>query len=380
MMSYKFILIILVLFFNIEYICHAEIIPAKNYDGTMIYQVPFGKKIETTKVKLYPHYLPLREEQGWTYALIDVGYKLTNPIMLEDIPEKANKLIGRKIFGEKVFIILSGKGYTEIRKNDPASVKKIYWEKGDTFVAPNGYWVGHANPYVGTARILTLSVNLTNDILDPDIKMKSGRPVMPYLLRLLPYEHNDVYAGEIKAVSQEFPTKYELLPALEGDHSGYTIYRTNWGTPVNLQTIEMGINSKPLRGQAGWKNAHIGLGGKILNHSIIQDIFPKTKEIGHRHGHEVIFLGIKGKGRMSFRKEKDSFPLRIDWEEGDLFCLPWYPAGTWHAHSNESDQPARIFASVHHLGSRDQMLNPYLGQIRRSFRYKGGSLKDYIFD
>ena len=163
-------------------------VTVRDFDGVKIYHVPYGQKIETTRIKLYPHYLPLRAEQGWTYALIDVGYKLTNPIMVEEIPGGADSLIGRKPFGERAYIALNGSGYTEIRKDSQTpAVRKIHWKKGDAFTAPFGYWVGHANPYDQPARLLTLGATLSNDLLDPDIAMAADRPQNPYVTTLLPF-------------------------------------------------------------------------------------------------------------------------------------------------------------------------------------------------
>jgi len=345
---------------------------AREYNGVMIYRVPYNEKINTTKIKLYPHYMPLRAKYGWTYVFVDLGHKLTNPVIVEEIPVRANHLIGKRLFGERAYIVLEGKGYTEIRKDPKTPGKGIYWEKGDAFTAPHGYWVGHANPYGHSARILSFGVTLTNDILNPDIEMATDRPKLPYLLHLLPYEEDDVDAGEVGPKPPGWPFKKTLEPLQEFKTK---VYRTTWGTSVNLYTLKTSRHLFPTRAAAGWKSAHIELGGRVLNWFIIQDLPPMTIEIGHKHGGEVIFLGLKGRGTMAFREKVGSPPeSKIYWGPGDLFCLPQKPRGVWHSHSNPYAEPARLLASFHLLGY--QLLDPFTGQVKKDYNRK---LEDHVF-
>lgn len=347
---------------------------AEKFDKVMIYRLPYARKISATNIKLFPHYMPLRSGQGWTYALIDLGYKMTNPVMIEKIPGRANYLIGRKPFGERAYIALAGKGYTEIRKDPQIPGKKIYWEKGDAFTAPYGYWVGHANPYEHPARILSMGVALTNDLINPDIEMASDRPKLPYVLNILPFEQDDLIAEKIEP--QSSPPPEPVKPSKEIKH--HTVYQTTWGTKVNLDKLKTLKHHFLKRAKAGWKSAHLELGGRILNHFVIQDMPPNTIEVGHKHGKEVVFLALKGKGTIAFREETDSPENKISWEAGDLFCLPWKREGIWHAHSNPYQEPARFMASVNKLEGRF-LLNPYFGQIHRIFPASGSADRDHVF-
>lgn len=353
-------------------------IDAEEYEKMMIYRVPYGEKISTTNIKLYPHYMPLRAKKGWKYAFIDLGYKLTNPVIVEEIPGGANRLIGRKSFGEKAYIVLKGEGYTEIRKNPKIPGKGIYWKKGDAFTVPHGYWVGHANPYDSSVRILSLGVTITNDILDPEIAMATNRPKLPFVLNLLPYEEDDIYSDRV-GPKPAGGVSEKMLEPLE-EIKGHTVYRTNWGVTVKLDTLETSKNHFPQRAAAGWKSAHIELGGRILNWFVIQDMPPKTIEIGHKHGGEVVFLGLQGEGTTAFREELDSPESRIYWSPGDLFCLPWTPSGeVWHSHSNPYANSARFMASVHGL-SGGQLLNPFIGQVNRPYNALSVGDRDHVFE
>jgi len=380
---YRYVLI-LILFFIISPAKGEEIeVCAREYDGVMIYRLPYAEKINITKIILYSHYMPLRAKQGWTYAFIDLGYKMTNPVIVEEIPGGAGNLIGRRPFCETVYIVLKGKGYTEIRKDAKTPGKGIYWEKGDAFTAPYGYWVGHANPYDHPARILSLGVAITNDLLNPDIEMAANRPKLPYVLNLLSYEQDDTYAGKVKPKPWVWPSEKTLKPLEE--IKGYTVYRTTWGASVNLDTLKTLRHHFFQRATAGWKSCHIELGGRILNWFVVQDMPPKTIEIGHKHGGEVVFLGLKGRGSMAFKEDEGSPESRIYWGPGDLFCLPWASAGQiWHVHSNPYDEPARLLASVHQFWG-DDLLNPFIGQVHKPYNApratdrvfgKAGEIKD----
>lgn len=370
----KYIIIpTLLLLLMVSYAKGQEIeIGAREYDGVMIYRLPYTEKINATTIKLYPHYMPLRAKHGWMYVFVDLGHKMTNPVIVEEIPATANHLIGRKLFGERAYIILEGKGYTEIRKDPKTPGKGIYWEKGDAFTAPHGYWVGHANPYGDSARILSFGVTLTNDLLNPDIEMATDRPKLPYVLNLLPYEEDDVYVGEVGPKPPGWPSKKTLEPLEQFETM---VYRTTWGTSVNLETLETSRHRSHARAAAGWKSAHINLGGRILNYFVIQDLSPMTREMGHKHGDEVVFLGLKGRGIIAFRKEDGSLLGKICWGPGDLFCLPQKPRGIWHGHSNPYAEPARLLASVDF-----QLLDPFTGQVRMGYNRGTGGYGDHVFD
>jgi|GEM_PF-5365414 len=362
MKPYQYIPIFMLAFMATAALGQENNISPARYDGVMIYKLAWGEKINTLKLKLYPHHIPLKTDEKWTCAFIDVGYKLTNIILIEELPGKAKRVIYTKPFGESAYIILEGEGYTEIRSDPNIPGKGIYWKKGDAFTAPYGYWIGHANPYGQPARILRLGISLTNDLLNPEIEMKDNRPKLPYLLNLIPYEKDALAGGDIgKKPSGWLGDK---IPEPDKKFEGFAIYKTRWGTKVNVDTIKTLQSVHAERKVEGWNSAHIELGGKILNWFVIQDLPPKATEIGHKHSGEAIFLVLKGSGTTTFRKSGTSPPTStIDWSEGDIFCLPWMPEGTWHGHSNSNDDPSRILASVHKL--KDDLLNPFKGQVKK---------------
>ncbi|MFC1837089.1 cupin domain-containing protein [Thermodesulfobacteriota bacterium] len=360
------IFLFIVLFLTLPVAGHTEEVSATKFNGAMIYSLPFGEKINAVAVKLYPHYMPLRAKHGWTSLIIDLGYRLTNPIVIEEIPGGANRVIGREPFGEKVYIILKGRGYTEIKKKPSGIVKKIYWQKGDAFIAPYGYWVGHANPYDQSARILSVSVALTNDLLNPDLAGQGIERKSPYVLNILPLEQDDSYGDVTEPKPMDWPTR-DVLEPLKDMPENHTVYKTMWGTGVNLETLKTLEHHFPQRAERGWTSAYMELGGRILNWFIVQDMPPGSGEIGHKHGRDVFFLGLKGSGVITLRDDLVSPASQIEWGPGDLFCLPPRLNGIWHAHSNPYDTPARLLASVHDLNGL-QLLNPFLGQVSKQYK------------
>jgi len=351
-----------------------EDVTVRDYDKMKIYHVPYGKKISTTQIELFPHYMSLRAQEGWRYAYIDLGYKLTNPIIVEEIPAEASRLVGRKPLGERVYIILEGKGYTEIRKDTDIAVKKIYWEKDDVFMVPYGYWVGHANPFEQPARFISWGVSFTNDLINPNIAIKNGRPKKPYVLNVQPYESQDSYGDQIKV---SVSSNKSILPIKTRD--GFVIYRISWGNSINLRKLKTSTPQIHKLEEEGSKSALLEMGGKVLSYFSVLDIAPQSLSgKGHKHGNEVILFGLGGKGTFSIKKDIDSSVTIISWEKGDLFCLPWNPDGTWHALQNSHDAPARVMVSVPIL-NENILLNPFVKRTRKIYRPKGGGFQNNVF-
>jgi oxalate decarboxylase/phosphoglucose isomerase-like protein (cupin superfamily) len=309
--------------------------------------------------------MPRRAEHGWKHAFIDLGYRLTNPVLVEEIPAGAGRLIGREIFGERAYIGLTGRGYTEVRTPGEGAPREIRWQAGDAFVVPHGHRVGHANPYGEPARFLSIGVALTNELLRFDVEMAGQRPKTPFLLRLLPYEAEDSVAGDIAPSPGGSPVRAPPAPSpgLE-----YVVYEVPWGRAVNLRTIQTGPSLQKPREAAGWKSAHIELGGKILNWFAVQDLPAHTREVGHRHGQDAVFLALEGNGRTLFHdQEGEPEPVAIEWGPNDLFCLPVRPDGIFHGHDNPTDRPARLLAVVNRLVDAT-FLDPSINRSRKNYR------------
>lgn len=347
---------------------------AEQYNGVRIYRLQFMNALHSKEMKLYAHHLPLRRKSGWEYAYVDFGYKLTNPVIVEEIPAGANELIGNTPFGERAFIGLSGSGYTEIRKTFQGEGRKVFWQEGDVFVVPYGYWVGHANPYSGPARLGTMGVTLTNDLIRDDLEMDGSRPKFPFVLRLLSHEGLDQSAGEINVPRSERGSSSNLEPSEK--FPGFSVYQVPWGTPVNMKSVKTSASFHEMRAEAGWKSGHVELGGKILNWFIVQDIPAHSAEIGHRHGQDAVFIVLKGKGKTVFRDTETAPPTALNWEAGDIFCLPPRPGGVYHSHANESENEARFLASVNRLDGR-QLLDPFVGEVNKDFRIRRSSDRNF---
>jgi len=62
----------------------------------------------------------------------------------------------------------------------------------------------------------------------------------------------------------------------------------------------------------------------------------------HRHNFEAIIYIVKGRGHSIVHQALSDKPIRINWNEGDLFAPP---LNWWHQHFNDDDeQPARYLA------------------------------------
>ncbi|HET7089435.1 MAG TPA: cupin domain-containing protein [Anaerolineae bacterium] len=104
----------------------------------------------------------------------------------------------------------------------------------------------------------------------------------------------------------------------------------------NLKTFP--VVKRKLRGSA---SAHFGLAGNRTIDAHISELPPGGHNNMHRHINEAIIHILSGRG-YSIIEEDGKEPVRIDWEEGDLFSPP---LNAWHQHFNaDSEKPARYLA------------------------------------
>ena len=98
------------------------------------------------------------------------------------------------------------------------------------------------------------------------------------------------------------------------------------------------VHQRKLRGSA---SAHFALSGNKNLDAHISELPPGGHNKRHRHVNEAIIYILSGRG-YSMIQNGDEPPVRIDWQEGDMFSPPlWW----WHQHFNTDPQrPARYLA------------------------------------
>jgi hypothetical protein len=324
--------------------------------GASVYKLPAISKMNLRKMKLFDHYKPLRAAAGWTHAFIEFPTPSEARVWVEEIPPRTTKLIGRTGTGMYLFTGISGKGYTEWR--DPAKMSApgqgTVWNPGDRFYVRFGSWYGHANPFDQPARILTIAFHLDdNDILNPYLGTTRTVPEMTF-----PGERRDPVPPDTVVEELDWKTvmaganksfEAEKLEIERRGPSKTVTFLTPGGAVFNMIRNELPASHKKLRSDDGWKGIHLDaaydLGYRAL-FTNLQEIPPGSKEVGHKHGGGVWWIGLKGKGYMALRATSDSPEARIDWEPYDLWYMPWMTAGgTWHSHANPYQEPARIMGS-----------------------------------
>lgn len=98
------------------------------------------------------------------------------------------------------------------------------------------------------------------------------------------------------------------------------------------------VIKRKLRGSSG---AHFDLAGNRTIDAHISELPPGGNNNMHRHMNEAIIYILFGRG-YSIIEEEGKGPVRIEWEEGDLFSPPLM---AWHQHFNgDPEKPARYLA------------------------------------
>jgi quercetin dioxygenase-like cupin family protein len=98
------------------------------------------------------------------------------------------------------------------------------------------------------------------------------------------------------------------------------------------------VIKRKLRGSSG---AHFALAGNRTIDVHISELPPGGKNNMHRHMNEAIIYILSGRG-FSIIEEEGKEPVKIEWEEGDLFSPPLM---AWHQHFNgDLKKPARYLA------------------------------------
>jgi gentisate 1,2-dioxygenase len=104
----------------------------------------------------------------------------------------------------------------------------------------------------------------------------------------------------------------------------------------NLKTYP--VVRRKLRGSA---SAHFALAGNRTIDAHISELPPGGHNNMHRHINEAIIYVLTGRGYSLIEVEGQA-PVRIDWEEGDMFSPP---LNAWHQHFNlDPERPARDLA------------------------------------
>ncbi|MBI3913056.1 MAG: cupin domain-containing protein [Chloroflexi bacterium] len=109
----------------------------------------------------------------------------------------------------------------------------------------------------------------------------------------------------------------------------------------NLKTFP--VHFRPGRGSS---SAHFSVADNQTIDAHISEIAPGGHNHMHRHVNEAIIYILTGRG-YSLLQDGDNPPIRVDWEEGDVFSPPlnWF-----HQHFNlDPEKPARYLAVTNAL-------------------------------
>ncbi len=121
------------------------------------------------------------------------------------------------------------------------------------------------------------------------------------------------------------------------------------------------VHHRSMRGTA---SAHFELAGNQTLDAHISEIPPGGHNKMHRHVNEAIIYILSGRGYSIIQREGDQ-PMRVDWEEGDMFSPPLF---AWHQHFNaQTERPARYLA----VTNVPLMLR--LNLFRKEQKVEGGS-------
>jgi hypothetical protein len=348
--------------------------------GAAVYKLPLISKVSPRTLELFPHYKPRRAAAGWLHAYIEPATPTACSALVEEIPPHTTKLVGRTDTGYYSFFAVSGKGYTEFRADPSKPGKGVVWGPNDLFHMPWGEWYGHANPFDEPARIVTFMCHLDhNDLLNPYLARTRTVPEFTFVGERRDPVPDDLVEenvdwNAVKRMSTLPAPKYEVVTR---GPAKTPVFQGHIGTALDMGRMEWPLFYKIIRGQEGWRGGHEEPGDDIGWRSyftVLEEISPKSSEIGHKHGGGLWFLVTKGKGYMALRASIDAPEARINWSEGDMWVMPWMTgAGTWHSHANPYDEPARFITAGQVIWDNDGLLN---GKISRVYHISGDGVND----
>jgi cupin superfamily acireductone dioxygenase involved in methionine salvage len=319
-------------------------------DGAKIYRVPFYRAINVINAELFPHHDALKKQHNWKVAYLDLGYMICHALV-EEVPPNTTEIVGQKLLAEINYVVIAGEGIVVHRKPD-GTERRLAVKEGDIFFIPYGHWVGLANPAATSLRVMGWMVAMFPSLMDQDRELvdEDGlRPAVPYVSDYVRYQRTEGAATSAGQVTKDM--KLDQRGAMPvNKKAAFTVYEPEWGRPINMSTLEAPPHHFPKRAEEGWRDAHLEMGGRAINNFIIQEEAPSFKEIGHKHGGDVFFYGLRGKGYIAMRPEVDSPERRVFWGVGDLFVLPRVKGGVWHAHGNYTDEQNRLIYTPPDMG------------------------------
>lgn len=84
------------------------------------------------------------------------------------------------------------------------------------------------------------------------------------------------------------------------------------------------------------------LGGDIRLQPHVSELPPGGRSVNHRHTTEAVIYIVVGRGHSIISWDEGT-PMRVDWEEGDMFSFPMW---MWHQHFNDSDSESCRYLAV----------------------------------
>ncbi len=104
------------------------------------------------------------------------------------------------------------------------------------------------------------------------------------------------------------------------------------------------VRFRPGRGSS---SAHFSVADNKTIDAHISEIAPGGHNNMHRHINEAIIYILVGRGHSIIQENENTQPIRIDWQEGDIFSPP---LNWWHQHFNDDpEKPARYLAVTNAL-------------------------------
>lgn len=257
--------------------------------------------------------------------------------MSEVPPGKAKP--GHRHLDEATFYIVKGKGWTEVRQSDDASLQRVDWQEGDVVTVPSNCWHQHFNASEGETIL--------------HIAFKNTR-----LLRRLFNSRDFVYANDFR-----FTDRY-------ADEPDYWTRRDEDDQGVITQQIVRDIVHESVLADP---DAGVGVGSRtfrmgghlMLDHALVEigvggEIRP------HRHLAEEAMLILQGSGRTRLWTD-DGREATVDWTAGDLLSPPFQ---VWRSHTQVGDVPVRF------LRIRNDFLDLAMGVKGTDMSLDGPGLPD----
>lgn len=280
--------------------------PGLRYDQRRDWFLPQG--VVARDLPRHP-VIPRPKRDSRAAAFDELAGNTTLGVHLSEIAPGGSKR-GHRHVDEATMIVVSGRGWSEMRQSDDAPLQRVDWAEGQVFAIPSNAWHQHFNE-------------------DPDRPARQLAFKNTRMLRKLFGSRDFVYANDFR-----FGDRYD-------DREDYFTSRSTDGDGVITTSVLTDLAGedllpRPDEGE-GVARRRYRMGGHRTLDTSITEIAPGGRVRAHRPLAEEAFVVLSGEGE-TLLWDGGGREVAFRWGPWDLIAPP---LGVWRSHRAVGGAPVR---------------------------------------